>query len=129
MSGPEHGRAEGLTPRGAVGDAGTGVGEDGGAVEGKAGGEVVAQICVRGGDADGMAGVQGHPRRGGGGAGTEDGGEHASSNAAGAHLLQLKEGLLLLQRGGGHRYNRQPGCRRSSYIISANCGQRTTPLS
>ena len=53
VTGPEQGGAERLTDRGAVGDTRPGVREDGRTVE-REGGEVVADVGVRGGDADGL---------------------------------------------------------------------------
>lgn len=62
----------------------------------------MAEVGVRGGDADGLAGFQGQARRGG----AEDRREDAAANSTGVHLLELEEGLILLWGGGSsHRNN------------------------
>lgn len=94
VGGPEQGRANGPVDGGAVRNGRAGVAEDGRAVE-REGGEVVAEVGVGGGDADGLVGLQSR---------AEDGRGNATANPAGVHLLKLEEGLVLLWRGGaGHR--------------------------
>ena len=61
----------------------------------------MAEFSVRRGDADRLAGFEGQTWRGG----AEDGGEDATSNSAGVHLLELQEGLTLLWRGGRSHHN------------------------
>lgn len=77
----------------AVRYARTGVAEDGGTVE-RDGGEVMAEVRVRGGNADG-AGVQRW---------AEDGRENVKARSARVHLLELEDGLILVCVGGsiGH---------------------------
>lgn len=101
VSGPEQRGAQRLADGGALPHAGGGVAEDGGAVEGE-GGEVVAQVGVRSRDADGLGGLVGQAR-----GRAEDRGQHASGHAAGVHLLELQEGLLVVWGGeGGHGSDR-----------------------
>lgn len=56
----------------------------------------MAEVGVRGGDTDGLAGFEGQTR----GGGAVDGGEDATAHSTGVHLLELKEGLSLVC---GHR--------------------------
>lgn len=81
--------------RGTIRYALSGVTENGWTVE-RDGGEVLAQVGVRGWDADGLAGFRVQTRR-----------QDATADSTGIHLLELQEGLMLLWRGGGgHRSNR-----------------------
>lgn len=83
---------------GAVRNARAGITEDGRTVE-RDGGEVVAEVGVGGGDADGLARFQ---------RGAEDRGEDTTADTTGVHLLELQEGLILLWReGNGHRNYRR----------------------
>lgn len=55
----------------------------------------MAEVGVRGGDADGLARFQGR---------AEDRGKDMTANSTGVHLLELEVWLILLWRGGnGHR--------------------------
>ncbi|TNN48850.1 hypothetical protein EYF80_040926 [Liparis tanakae] len=91
VAGPEQGGAERpVDGGGAVRDARTGVREDRRTVEGN-GGEVVPEVGVRRGDADGLPGFHGKARRGG----AEDRREDAAADASGLRLLELEEGLVL----------------------------------
>lgn len=100
-AGPKQRRAMRLVTRGAVGNARASVTKDSRAVEGY-GGVIVADVRVRGGDADGLTGFQG---------GAPGRGEDTTAYSTGIHFLELEEGLILLWRGGnGHR-----NCRCSQY--------------
>lgn len=68
--------------------------EDSGAVE-RYGCEVVTEVSVGGGDADGLACFQG---------GVEDRRDNMTANPTGVDLLELEEGPVLVWRGGNsHR--------------------------
>lgn len=83
VAGPAQGGTQRAVGGRAVRQARGAVAEDGGTVE-RDGGEVVAEVGVRGGDADG-AGVQ--PR-------AEHGRDDAKARSAGVHLLELEDGLV-----------------------------------
>lgn len=60
----------------------------------------MAQVGVRGGDAEGLATIQGQSR---GGGAEEDGGENrGAARSAGVHFLELQKGHLSLWRAGRH---------------------------
>lgn len=81
---------------GAVGNARAGVRKYGGTVE-RNGAEVVPEVGVRRGDADGLNRFQGEARR----RGALDRVKDAAADSAGVHLLELEEGFGLNRRGGG----------------------------
>lgn len=91
---PEQGGADGPVDGGAVRKSRAGVAEDGRAIERS--GEVVAEVGVGGGDADGLAGFW---------CGAEDGGDDATVKPTGVDLLELQERPIFLRRGGGGHGN------------------------
>lgn len=96
VAGPEQRGSQGLMD--GVGDTRPGITEDSRAVE-RDGGEVMAEVGVRGGDTDGLAGVEAQT----GGAGAVDGGQNPPAGSAGVHLLEMQQGVILVWgRGSGH---------------------------
>ena len=82
VAGPEQGGAERLANRGAVREHRSGVAQQGGAIE-RQGGELVSDIGIRGGDADGAASFYGQGRRGR----AKDGGADSTAHPTGDHFL------------------------------------------
>ena len=81
----------------------------------------MAQLGVRGRDADGLGGVQGQTGRGG----AEDRGQDAAPHSAGVDFLELQERLVLLSTGGGHHGYRQSEYQQVYSITNKPHGART----
>lgn len=76
----------------------------------------MAEVSVRGGDADGLAGFKGQTRRGA----AED---LTTANSTRVHLLELQEELILFWKGSSHRNYREPKYHWTYYVVNREKGK------